>query len=175
MYKKTRSFRNLFNLVPAFTLIVIFTLIAPLITNYDKAFARDISSEIEIFKALPEAKCLNSDKDMKSTDFYPPELLEQNCIVFSRSKILELNNSILGYMYNNMESVGKSYGYLLSQINIATRISKDVPELSERAKEINKKIDKIYGPAVLQILSFTSNIGDYRLMLPDKIWRTAGP
>ena len=152
-----------------FSFILLFVMGSASFSDNNMAVARDLTSQIEIFKALPEAKSLNTDNEMKLIDFYLPELEDQECIVFSKGKVCDINNAISGYLNNNGEPIGKSYGFLLSQINIAYHIAKDVPELSERGNLILQKIDKIYGPAVLQILYFSSCVNYYKNLLPNAI------
>ena len=157
------------NTFVAVSFILLFVLGIPFFSNNNMAVARDLTVAIKVIKDLPESKSLNSDNDMIIKDFYPDEMLEQDSIVFTKSKIYELNNSIMGYMYNHQEDIGKSYGYLIAQINIIDRIPKDVPELKERANAIKQKINQIYGPAVQQVLYFFGSIGDYKEMLPNSI------
>ena len=157
------------NTIATVSFILLFVMGIPSFSYNNMAVARDLNTQIDVLKDLPEAKSLNSDMNMNLIEFYPDEMSEQDSIVFIKSKIYELNDSIMGYMYNNQEDIGKSYGYLIAQINIIDRIPKDVPELKDRANAIKQKLNLIYGPAVQQILYFFGNIGDYKDMLPNEI------
>lgn len=115
--------------------------------------------DINEFRNLPEAKNPKTDKNMKMVNYATYKLSKDNPFYFSETKVCELGKDLRGYYVDNAVDIGNGCVRLLTCCKMLDAIAKDLPELSNQAKEYKNKLDSIYGPAYLQLLYCMDEFG----------------
>ncbi len=134
----------------------------------NKANAENITkNEVHSYSKKPESNFLQSNNQMNLIDFYPTELENQQLIQIKKEKICDLDLPIRGHMAKYMEQLGEGYGQLIMIIKMMRHIAEDCQNLSKEANSNIEKLTTIYGPVMLQLLSFLNDIDEYIPLLPD--------
>ncbi len=122
----------------------------------NKAFANDIY--------------IKTDSSLESIDFFPKEYEKQDIIKFSKCKVYKLNKEMVDFANENKSKLEKDIGNIYQMCRNLYYIEKDCPDLAERVNSLKKRVDEIYGPAVIQYLSMVKASEDYEKLSPSKIF-----
>ncbi len=119
------------------------------------------------FRNLPEAQKPQTGYNMKIVDYLPRKVANSKTFKFSRANVLKLKRDLRGFLIDNIKDFNNGYFRVLTTYKMLSCIQNDVPGQSEKAKEYIKKLDSLYGPAILQYLYTMDEFDSLDNYLPD--------
>ena len=142
-----------------------------IINNFNSLFVFFlIFVSILIVNRLYADSILKSDPNLEQIDFYPKEFENNEFINFPKCKVFKLNKEFIDFANENKSKIERDIGNIYNMCRQTYYINKDCPEFSDRIKQINERINEIYGPAVIQYLSMVKGTEEYNNLMPDKLF-----
>ncbi len=125
---------------------------------------------ILIGNSLYAESILKSDSNLEEIDFYPKEFENNEFINFPKCKVYKLSKEFIDFANDNKSKIEREIGNIYNMCRQTYYVNKDCPEFSDRVKQLNERINEIYGPAVIQYLSMVKGTEEYDNLMPDKVF-----